>query len=160
MGMRLKNIIRARKVIRDAGVWKSGVKMPKTAFPLGKGNFKVPAPYNWRVVSFECLGERFKLLIFYRLDLEKYSVYLGRDEGGEMVMQARYEWHRGEGWHLHCCEDCDDSTQPAGAPGLRRRVPAANQRHRRMNFDIHDDDSAFRAADAAFRLTSFDLTTQ
>ena len=78
--MRVKEVIRAQKVIIDAGAWKDG-KMPNSAFPLGKSPLNINVHYRWRCVAFECIGARFRVLISYRLDLQKFSAYLGRVEG-------------------------------------------------------------------------------
>lgn len=142
--MRVKEVIRAQKVIIDAGAWKDG-KMPNSAFPLGKSPLNINVHYRWRCVSFECIEARFRVLISYRLDLQKFSAYLGRLEGKDMMVLARYEWHANEpGWHVHVPRACDDALQvPGRSGGCDRRVPQAFGGHRQQDFDIVDDSSTF-----------------
>lgn len=153
--MRVKDVVRASKVVVDQGSWKDG-KMPNTAFPLGKSPLHISAKFRWRSLIFEALDFRFRVLIVYRLDLQKYSAFLGRVEGKDMLMLARYEWHANEpGWHVHVPRTCDDREQlPGRTGGCDRRVPRAFGQHRSTSFDVVDDESAFRRAYDAFRLAS------
>ena len=163
--MRVKEVIAASKVIVDVGVWKDG-KMQNSAFPLSKSPLNVNAHYRWRCISFTCFGASFRLLSCYRLDLQKFSAYLGRQDDKNMTVLARYEWHSThEGWHFHVPRTCDDSQQvPGRTGGCNQRLPLCDQAHRRMVFGVYDDDSAYKTAFHAFRLgkssESFRLVAQ
>jgi hypothetical protein len=160
--MRVRDIIRAEKQVTDAGAWKRGTKMPKSAFPLTKqGSFKVGPAYSWRVVRFQCLGGKFRVLILYRLELNKYCAYLAEECGQDMKVLARYDYHADEpGWHLHAV--CESGTQVAGRTGgMSRRLPDGGKRHRRTEFGITDEDVAFAKVVDMFRLSPpFELAIQ
>lgn len=106
--MHLKQIIRAPKEIIDQGSWQEGKKMPKAAFPLSKNRgFAIRAKYRWRIIKFSCLSREFRVLIFYRSDIEEYAAYLGELVADEMTVLCRYEFHGSHpGWHAHTT--CDD----------------------------------------------------
>lgn len=70
--MRLKEIIQAKKRIVSSGEWKSGVLMPRNAFPtLGKTKL-VRQVHTWKIIRFNCLGKNFKVLTFFRLDKQDF----------------------------------------------------------------------------------------
>lgn len=150
--MKLKRIIASQKVITDEGIWKSGVKMPKSIFPLSKSHsFKVPQSFNWRLVCFECLGEKFRLLIYYRYDISSYSATLGHDVGGDMLVMARLEFHGTHpGWHMHAV--CDSTGRVPGRTGADIRFPDANSFHKDLIFGVVDDSTAYKTAIKAFKL--------
>jgi hypothetical protein len=153
--MRVRDVLASRKTIIDAGTWKDG-KMPPAAFPLSKSPLNVNKNYRWRCVAFTCCGASFRVLLFYRLGIQKFSSYLGRHDGKNMTVLARYEWHgTHEGWHFHVPRTCDDSEQTSGRPGgCDLRIPNCSARHRRMIFGVVNDDTAFKVAFHAFRLAS------
>jgi hypothetical protein len=140
--MGIRQIVKAEKTVFDQGTWNTGLKMPKTAFPLGKSrHFHVRAPYAWRIVKFRCDGIEYRLLIFYRTDLSKYSAYLGRVESSDTALLARYEYDVMHGWHVHT--DCSGVGLTLGRTGgLPDRVPNAKSRHRRTVFGIDSQDKA------------------
>lgn len=151
--MRLRKVISADKKITDAGAWKSGVKMPKTAFQLSKSHsFKVSAKFNWRVVCFESLGEKFKLLIYYRTDLENYHADLARDVGGDMLLMARLEFHATHpGWHIHGL--CDSTAcVPGRSGGTDKKIPANYGFNKQLTFGITNDRLAYDWAVKHYRL--------
>lgn len=158
--MKLRRVINGLKTIKDWGTWKVGVKMPKTAFPVSRSGFKVPSPYTWRVVRFECEGDTYRLLMFYRLDLQRCAYYLGREVGADLLVLCRYEFHPGEpGWHMHCV--CDDKNQQVGRLGSdEKRLPHWESFHREMTLGIASNDDAHKRAVRVFRLDKeppFDL---
>ncbi len=151
--MKLRKVIYAKKQITDIGTWKGGQKMPKTVFPLSKSSsFKVPASYRWCCVCFECLGERFKVLIHYRSDISVYAAFLARDVNGDMLVMARLEYHATHpGWHVHTL--CNSTGSVAGRTGGDdRRIPKGKDLHNQLEFGISNDDSAFMRAVKTFRL--------
>lgn len=163
--MRVKAVIAAEKQIVDAGAWKDG-KMPNTAFPLSKGPLNVSARYRWRCIHFTAVGGTYRLLVFYRLDLQKCNMYLGRYDGKNMTLIARFEWHgTHEGWHFHVPKDCDDAGLVAGRTGgCDKRLPQSFERHRRTTFGVTSDESAYMLALNTFRLVKpsahFELVMQ
>jgi len=155
--MRLKRLIQAEKQILDVGKWTSGVKMPKSAFPLSKSHhFRVRSPFTWRVIKFTCDGASFRLLIFYRLDLSKYSAYLGREDGSDTALLARYEYDVHHGWHVHA--DCSASKTISGRTGGHEdRYPQANGYHRRRDIGIDGESKALYIGMKFFGLLAKDL---
>jgi hypothetical protein len=162
--VKLRRVINGAKTITDAGSWKAGTKMPKTVFPLSRaGSFKVTSRFNWRVISFECMGEKFKLLVYYRTDIESFHADLGREVGGDMLVMARYEFHATHpGWHMHCL--CDSTGKVAGrSGGTDRRMPRVGEFHKQCVFGVATDRQAYEKAVKIFRLdkrsaTPFALT--
>jgi hypothetical protein len=159
--VKLRRIINGQKTVTNWGKWKSGDKMPKSAYPLSKSRFKVSAPYTWRVVEFKCLGETFRLLIAFRVDLNRYQCHLGRVVGGDMLTLARYEYHATEpGWHLHCV--CDDTGRTLGTMKCEdKRFPHWDSFHSQLEFGAMSEDLALKRAKEVFRLDKeppFDLS--
>ena len=150
--MKLRKIINGYKVVTDWGKWENGKKMPKTAYPLSKNAFTISKAYTWRVVRFKCLGVQFRLLIAFRLDLNRYQSHLGVDLGSDTVTLARYEFHAGEpGWHMHC--RCDDTGAVAGTMVCNdRRFPSPTSFHRQDEFGAIDEAEALERAVKVFRL--------
>lgn len=150
--MSLKRLVLADKQVTDEGTWHQS-KMPKTAFPLGKqSGFKVRNPYRWRVVKFSCAGQDYRVLIYYRLDLQKLSAMLGRDDDGDMCVLARYEFHADHpGWHVHT--DCAGGQAVSGRTGgLKNCVPSHRGHKRRTAFGVSGDDEAYYCVAKAFGL--------
>jgi hypothetical protein len=161
--MSVREVIAGTKTVISLGNWSTGSKMPKTAFPLEKSrSFKVSTKYRWRVVSFMYAAQAFRVLIYYRLDIEKYVALLGMEVGGDMLCLARYEYHATErGWHLHT--DCGHAPMISGRHGgFSTRLPSPGAHHRRAEFDVHDDETAWKKAVDIFGLaerpSSFALT--
>lgn len=153
VAVKLRKIIGSQKTITDYGDWKSGIKMPKTAFPLSKStSFKIAKAFNWRIIRFECLGAKFRLLICYRIDLHRFITYMAKDVNGDMMILARYEYHAGEpGWHLHAI--CDDEKHDAGRTGGDdKRMPPYGMFHKNLDFDVFSDEAAFNKVTKAFKL--------
>ena len=149
--MGLKRLIRKGKEITDEGSWKN-TKMPKSAFPLGKqAGFQVRSAFRWRVVRFTCGTQNFRLLMYYRLDLSKFSAMLGRDDAGDMCVLARYEFHADHGgWHVHT--DCAGQQISGRTGGLKNCIPDHNRYNRDTVFDVRCDDTAYYRAAKKFGL--------
>lgn len=161
--MDVREVIAGAKTITSQGTWSAGAKMPKTAFPLEKSrSFKVSAKYRWRVVTFMYAAQTYRVLIYYRLDIEKYVALLGMEVGGDMLCLARYEYHATErGWHLHT--DCGHDAMISGRHGgFATRLPKPGTHHRRFDFGVRDDHTAWMKAADIFglveRASSFELT--
>ena len=150
--MKLRRVINGQKHVTDWGKWRTGDKTPRTAYPLSKHSFKPSGTYNCRLVLFECLGEKFRLLMGYRLDLARGFFMLARDVGGDMLTLARYEYHPDEpGWHLHCF--CDDTGKVSGRTKCDdKRIPTWDGFHKQYEFDISGETEMFDKAVTVFRL--------
>lgn len=151
--LKLRRVINGAKVVTSWGKWTKGDKpMPKAAYPLSKNAFTIAKAYTWRVIEFECLGKKFRLLIAFRLDLNRYQSHLGMVVGNDTLTLARYEFHAGEpGWHMHC--RCDDTGAVPGTMKCSdRRFPDPNSFHRQMDFGTVDEVTAFERAVSVFRL--------
>lgn len=101
--MRLREVIRAPKQITDKGKWTQG-KMPKSAFLVAKNKgYTLGSKWHWRVVTFEALGQVFRVRIAVDLQKDNYEAILGLEEkGGEMLVLARLEYHSThDAWHMH-----------------------------------------------------------
>ena len=153
--MRIKDIIRAKKTNIRWGDWSSGVKMPRTQFPLSKGSsFRVRSGYNWNVSTFECLNQSFRLLVFYRMDKQEYGAWLGLIDGKDTKVIARLEFHAFHGgWHMHTNCETDDS--PIGRTGGNSymRIPKSHDQDRRSDFDVADNEKALYIAAKKYGLT-------
>lgn len=135
--MRVKDILRADKVITDPGKWRQD-KMPATAFPLRKGKrsaYILRSAWRWRLVRFTALNHSFRAVIAYRQDVDEYRGYLGMDVDGDTRLILEYAYHGSHdppGWHVHStCSDIEEL--PVGvmrSPRLRR-FPKGYRTHRR-----------------------------
>lgn len=150
--MKLRRVINGQKRVTDLGAWKSGEKMPKTAFPLRASGFRLPGAFTWRIVRFQCGEEAYRLLMAYRIDLSKAVFYLGREVNTELLVMCRYEFHQTEpGWHMHCL--CDDAGKPVGRLACEdKRVPHWESFHRDLEFGISCAEDAWKRAERVFRL--------
>lgn len=150
--MKLRRIINSQKNVTDWGKWKSGEKMPKSAYPLSKNAFKISNSYTWRTIDFECLGEKFRLLIAFRIDLSRFQCHLGKFVDGDMLTMARYEFHATEpGWHLHCV--CDDTDRVLGTMKCEdRRFPNYTSYHGELEFGAVNEVSALDRVTKVFKL--------
>jgi len=127
-------------------------------FPVSKGHsFRVRSSYNWRIVTFECLGNQFRLLVFYRNDKQEYEAWLGMVDGSDTKVLARLEFHATHpGWHLHT--NCETNDTPSGRIG--GNVHRSRLTSRRSDFGVIDDAKALLIATEAFGVTPkhFQLT--
>lgn len=151
--MKLRRVMNGQKTIKDVGSWKTGERMPRTAFPVRGAGFKEPGKYTWRIVRFSCEGESFRLLMAYRLDLQRAMFYLGKEVRSEMLVLCRYEYHAGEpGWHMPCI--CDDQGKACGRLVCDdKRLPHWSSFHRELALGITRAEDAYRRADRVFRLS-------
>lgn len=113
--MDVRDIIAAKKRIKNSGQWASGT-MPRTAFPLSKSGGRAYRLGNrrWRVIAFEACGLSCRILINYSHMLSQYQAMLGVDVGGDTKVLAALEHHAThKAWHVHtCCQPIKDV--PAG----------------------------------------------
>lgn len=127
--------------------------MPKTAFPLSKNRaFSIRARYRWRIIKFSCFRSEYRVLIFYRSDIEEYAAYLGEFTSGEMTVLCRYEYHGSHpDWHAHTtCEDV--RVLDSG----RTSQPNLNRLKKKSNLFNMDDSKALYIANKSFELLNTD----
>jgi hypothetical protein len=150
--LKLRRVINSPKTVTSWGKWKSGDKMPRSAYPLSKNQYKVTAPYTWRVIELECMAAKFRLLIAFRIDLNRYQCHFGRLVGSDMLTLARYEYHATEpGWHLHCV--CDDTGRVPGTMKCEdKRFPHWDSFHGELEFGAMSEELALKRAIKVFRL--------
>lgn len=124
--MNLKEVIKAEKTDVETGQWHVG-HIPRTAFPLSKvkeRNYKMGVSYSWRVVKFQCLGKKCRVLIYLNEDKEVFRARLGIEDDGDMLVLCDYEFHSSEpGWHCHFTIKPVSSIEPGVVRGGKRRRP-------------------------------------
>ena len=110
----------AEKANVDLGSWTRGKRMPKTAFRLRKP-YPVPRAWVWRIISFECAGEPYKVLLKARPERHDFMAMLVHDEGEPTVL-CRVEHHGSHpGWHIHYQAERPFSSGVVVAPHMRKR---------------------------------------
>ena len=150
--MRLRQIIAASKTNIKIGKWKSG-RVSRAEFPLCGGPYNMGRSVNWCVISFEALGQEFRVLICLHDRKEIYRAILGAKTSQLLKVLCCFEFHGGEpGWHCHAT--CDDlSKVPEGVmrgPWIVR-LPKGGNFHRRANFSVTKE-SAIRLAIDRYRI--------
>lgn len=123
--MRLKTIIQAEKSNIDFGKWTEG-HISRSSFPLSKvkeKSYKLGKAYKWRVVRFDALRKRIRVLIVLNKEKEIFRARLGVEDGGDMVVLCDHEFHASEpGWHCHfTLKTVDSLTTGAVRDGKRKR---------------------------------------
>lgn len=156
LAMKLKDVIRAEKLVTDWGKWQEGGKMPRSAFCLSKSrdrSYRLGA-FRWRIVCFQALGHAFRLLVAYRIDKEQYRAVLAVETERDLTVIAQYEFHGTHpGWHiLATCEEITDAPAGVMRHPWQRRIPGARKFSRRTTFGIVDDNQALSVAADRFRL--------
>lgn len=115
--MNLKDFIRASKTNVDLGTWAEG-HIPRSAFPMSRlkeKRYKYGPEYHWRVVKFDALEQRCRILILLNENKQIMRARFGVELNGDMVVLCDYEFHATEpGWHCHVTLDPVNSA-PSGA---------------------------------------------
>jgi hypothetical protein len=101
--MRSLLAIRCKKTVVNLGSWRSGQKMPRSAFSLSKSHsYALGSSYSWCVCEVEGEGDRFRLLVGFDPLKEQYRAWLGLIDGSDTALLARLEFHPSHsGWHFH-----------------------------------------------------------
>ena len=147
--VRATDVIRAPKSQIDTGKWQAG-HIPPSAFPLSKAkrkNYRYGAAYRWRVISFQALECRCRVLVLYNEGKGIFRASLGIEINGDMRVLCMHEFHADEpGWHCHAhlveAADVDVGVFRTGMnkwPG-NARLPVNQQ------FAILDEDQAYKRA--------------
>lgn len=127
--MRLKDIIKAEKTQTDFGAWREG-HIQRSAFPMSKVKekaYKYGKAYKWRLVRFQALGKRVRVLIVLNEEKQIFRARLGVERGNDMAVLCDYEFHASEpGWHCHFTLKQLDSVEEGAARDGKRKRPTAS----------------------------------
>src|SRR5262249_9727610 len=109
--MNVRDVVRALKTDIHLSEWKSG-HIPRATFPLSRvreKSYKLGPEYKWRVVSFDCLHQSFKILIVFNDGKQIYRATLAMEVERDLVVLCQHEFHASEpGWHCHVTFDETD----------------------------------------------------
>src|SRR5438552_703939 len=100
--LKLGEIIRSAKTEVRIGPWREGA-VTGAAFPIAKQKrFPQTSSWSWRVVEFNALSRKFRLLIRLNTEISYYSAILALE--GEQTNQiiCHHEMHLSHrNWHCH-----------------------------------------------------------
>lgn len=146
--MRARELIFKPKRITRAGEWKSGQKMPKTAFPMSASrSFQLGPKWTWRVDVLEYGGAECRLLIAFEPMKRTAIAWLSCQRGAGYALVSRLEFHGDHpGWHCHsyCGQVSDISLGYVKSLGCER-LPKARTFHRRMKYELTEQDALAKA---------------
>jgi len=131
--------------------------MPRTAFQLSKPRnrtFRLGSTFRWRVVRFEAVRLKFRLLIAFSFEKEQYRATLALARERDLSVLASYEFHGTHpGWHvLAACGDVEGVPAGMMKGPWQTRFPKGRQFHRRVRFSIANEDAALTVAADFFQL--------
>lgn len=137
--MKLADVIRAPKTDVSAGAWKRG-HIKREMFPLSYArakNYKFGQDYQWRVVRFHCLEQKFRVLILLNEGKQIFRATLGFENAQDICVLCHHEFHGSEpGWHCHLTNK-EHHAVPAGiSRSHMRRWPQAKAPHSRLEFKV------------------------
>lgn len=124
--MNIWHLRKAEKIAIDCGKWQTG-KMPKNAFPMSKSRAKVyrlGSAWQWCVMTFQVSEKYYRILVAFRTDKEQFLAKLAVDDGGDMKLIARLEFHGTHGgWHVHYTDEPmrDIPSGVVNGPWVRRK---------------------------------------
>lgn len=158
--MNVRDLIRRPKRLSSAGKWADdGARgMPKSAFPLSRTrSFQLGRKWRWRVDLLDIDNGEARLLTALEPGTERFLAWLSVRRGDEFAIVVRYEFHGDHpGWHVHSqCGLVSGLKAAQIKPYGTQRVPAANRRHRRTEYDITET-GAVAASFRVFRVISGD----
>lgn len=129
--MRLKDIIRAPKNVRDWGEWKDAPS-PRSAFPVRKSGNSARArgSYRWRVILFSALGMEFRIFCQFHAGKEQFYVWLGEQCARDIRMIVAWEFHGTHpGWHVHsACGELSEIPEGRVRGPSYKRIASSNER--------------------------------
>lgn len=146
--MRARELIFKQKLITKPGEWKSGQKMPKTAFPLSSSkSFQLGPKWTWRLDVLEFNGLECRLLTAFEPLKQTAISWLSARAGAGYAVVARFEFHGDHpGWHCHsyCGALADISVGYVKSLGVVR-LPKARAFHRREVYELTEQTALERA---------------
>ncbi|WP_370194126.1 MULTISPECIES: hypothetical protein [Aurantimonas] len=96
----ISDIIRADKQNVTIGEWETG-PIPKAKFPLTRSKLSLGRGWNWRVVTFNALTQRFVVLVALSEEREYYRATLAMRDGKTLKVICFHELHA-DHWNWHC----------------------------------------------------------
>lgn len=158
--MDLLDIIRAEKTDVSVGAWGTG-HIPKAQFPIPNAkakHYKFGNEYRWRVVKFDCLNTRCRVLILLCEPRLIFRATLAVEVEGDLCIVCDHEFHADEpGWHCHLTSNDVASVLEDVRNGARRshmrRWPKAGTNHSRIDFNVTES-SALTIAAERFRFVA------
>lgn len=94
------DIIRADKQDVKIGEWETG-SISKAKFPLTRSKLSLGRGWEWRVVTFNALQERFVVLVAISEEKESYRATLAMRSGKTLKVLCFHELHT-DHWNWHC----------------------------------------------------------
>jgi hypothetical protein len=148
--MNVKQIIRAEKGTVTVSEWKSGHISP-ASFPLSKvkrKTYKFGPEYQWRIVNFECLGQKFRILLLPNENKQIFRASLGAEDNGDTILMCHHEWHASEpGWHCHVSFNEVESLPSGVSRSHLKRYPKPGVNHKKIEFHIDTKNALSFAAE-------------
>jgi hypothetical protein len=138
--MRLPDVLRLSKSNINIGPWNRG-RIARSDFPLSRArakNYRFGQEYIWRVISFECEGEQFRILLLFNGNKNIYRATLGIEKDKSLAVLCHHEYHASEpGWHCHFTLEEHDKVPVGQFRWWRmRRWPSARVAHKHMQFGV------------------------
>ncbi|SRR5216683_4825774 len=96
--MNIKEVVRALKTDIHVGDWRAG-HIPRTTFPLShvrEKHYKLGQEYRWRIVTFDCLQHRFRLLVVFNEGKQIYRTTLATEVERDLIANTSF-MHRNRG---------------------------------------------------------------
>jgi hypothetical protein len=153
--MNIKEVVRAPKTDIHVTEWRAG-HIPRVSFPLSRvrdKHYKLGPEYRWRVITFDCLWNTFRLLVVFNEGKQIYRATLAIEVERDLAVLCQYEFHASEpGWHCHVTfRETDGLPLGVGRSHLRR-WPGANTRPSRPEFGVRET-NAVGLAMTRFRIS-------
>lgn len=138
--MKISEIIQANKNDLEIGVWKQG-HIARDAFPLSRvkpKRYKLGMEWYWRLVTFQCLGKQFRILIEINENKAIYRAILGcLNDDGDLVVICSHEHHASEpGRHCHVTFSQIETLPTGVMRSALKKWPKFNSVHAQVEFDV------------------------
>lgn len=100
--MKLADLIRASKSVKDYGQWCSG-DIDRASWPMRRKKLKQSRDWSWRVVYLNAgEGRDLRVLLKLNTGIERFHAVLGEVHEGGMAILCSHELHTSHGnWHCH-----------------------------------------------------------
>jgi hypothetical protein len=145
----VSDIIRGVKGKPRIGEWKSG-HISRAAFPLSRArnkNYKFGPEYKWRVVAFDSIHHKCRVLILLNEFKQICRITLGVEINSDMVVLCQHEYHSSEpGWHCHVCFDEIEKISPGINRSHLNRYPQPHAVHTQVKFHVTERNALSFAA--------------
>jgi len=99
--MKLKDVIRLEKTVREYGKWSSG-EIDRVAWPLKKKKLKFSPDWQWRVIVLDTDVGEFRVLLRLNVLLEQFYAVLAALSRDTVVVICSHDLHTSHSnWHCH-----------------------------------------------------------